>query len=49
MYDFQYILSVIKSDLPTDENDSPILFDENEIILKLNDKDETGTLFGFEF
>ena len=48
-YDFQYILSVIKSDLPTDENDSPILFDENEIILKLNDKDETGTLFGFEF
>lgn len=48
-YDFQYILSVIKSDLPTDENDSPILFDENEIILKLNDKDEIGTLFGFEF
>lgn len=48
-YNFQYILSVIKSDLPTDENDSPILFDENEIILKLNDKDETGTLFGFEF
>lgn len=48
-YDFQYILSAIKSDLPTDENDKPIFFDKDEVILELNDKDETGTLFGFEF
>lgn len=48
-YDFQYILSVIKSDLPTDENDKPIFFNKDEIILELNDKDETGTLFGFVF
>lgn len=48
-YDFQYILSVIKSDLPTDENDKPIFFDKDEIILELNDKDEIGTLFGFVF
>lgn len=48
-YDFQYILSVIKSALPTDENDKPIFFDKDEIILELNDKDEIGTLFGFVF
>lgn len=48
-YDIQYILSVIKADLPKDENENPIHFSNNEIVLKLNDKDETGTLFGFEF
>ncbi|MCR6638985.1 MAG: DUF2326 domain-containing protein [Sporocytophaga sp.] len=48
-YDIQYILSVIKSDLPTDENDNPIYFSKKDIVLELNDKDESGTLFGFEF
>ena len=48
-HDIQYILSVIKSDLPTDEEDNPIYFNGNEIVLELNDKDESGTLFGFEF
>ena len=47
-YDFQYIISVIKSDLPTD-NDECIQFVNNGIILELNDKDENGTLFGFSF
>jgi uncharacterized protein YydD (DUF2326 family) len=48
-YNIQYILSVIKSDLPVDENDSILYFKENEIILTLNDKNEEGTLFGFSF
>lgn len=47
--DIQYILSVIKSDLPTDENDNLIYFSNENIILELNDKNEFGTLFGFEF
>lgn len=45
----QYILSVIKSDLPFNENENRIEFPESEIILKLNDKGPEGTLFGFEF
>lgn len=48
-YNLQYILSVIKSDLPHNENDDFIYFNENEIVLKLHDRDESGTLFGFEF
>lgn len=48
-YDIQYILSVIKSDLPTDEEDNPIYFSKENIVLELNDKNELGTLFGFEF
>mgnify|MGYP000713132438 CR=1 FL=1 len=48
-HDIQYILSVIKADLPIDENEQAIYFSDNEIILKLNDNDEKGTLFGFEF
>jgi uncharacterized protein YydD (DUF2326 family) len=48
-YDIQYILSVIKSDLPTDENDNPMYFNKQDIMLELNDKNESGTLFGFEF
>jgi uncharacterized protein YydD (DUF2326 family) len=47
--DLQYILSVIKSDLPLDQEDNVIYFDDNDIILKLHDNDKTGTLFGFEF
>lgn len=49
-YDFQYILSVIKSDLPFDDLDNKfIYFNDDEIVLKLHDRDESGTLFGFEF
>jgi len=47
--DFQYILSVIKSDLPADEEDLPLYFSSEDIVLNLHDRDETGTLFGFEF
>ncbi|GEM_PF-140687 len=47
-YDFQYILSAIKSDLPVDNEDRPVYFSDEETILRL-DKDEVGTLFGFEF
>lgn len=48
-FDLQYILSIIKSDLPLDTNDNLIYFSDQEIILKLYGKDESGTLFGFEF
>lgn len=48
-HDIQYILSVIKSDLPTDEHDSPIYFEKQYVVMDLNDKNEAGTLFGFEF
>ena len=48
-FNIQYILSVIKSDLPVDENDSIIYFNNNELVLKLNDTNEEGTLFGFSF
>ncbi|WP_026726200.1 DUF2326 domain-containing protein [Flavobacterium sasangense] len=47
--DIQYILSVIKSDLPVNESDEFIYFNKSEIVLELNDKNESGTLFGFEF
>jgi len=48
-YDLQYILSVIKSDLPIDNQDQFLFFPENEVILKLDDQGPKGTLFGFEF
>ncbi|WP_143961211.1 DUF2326 domain-containing protein [Litoribacter populi] len=47
-YDFQYILSAIKSDLPVDENEQPIYFPKQETVLLL-DKESKGPLFGFEF
>lgn len=48
-YKLQYILSVIKSDLPVDIEEKPIEFSNKDIVLRLHDKDSTGTLFGFEF
>lgn len=48
-YKIQYILSTIKSDLPLDISNEIQEFKENEIVLKLHDKDISGTLFGFEF
>lgn len=47
--DIQYILSVIKSDLPVNEKDEFIYFNKDKVVLELNDRDESGTLFGFEF
>jgi len=41
-YDIQYIVTLIDSDLPKDEQD---IINENEICLKLNDKDNNGKLF----
>ncbi len=48
-YDFQYILSVIKSDLPVDNEDKIIEFSNDQIVLRLHDQNPSGTLFGFEF
>lgn len=45
----QYILSVIKSDLPVGEDERFVEFTDDQIVLKLHDKDPSGTLFGFEF
>ena len=48
-YKIQYILSAIKSDLPLDISNEIQDFKDDEIILKLHDKDISGTLFGFDF
>ncbi len=48
-YNIQYILSIIKDDLPRDENDNPIMFTEDEIIMELHDKDNSGKLFKTSF
>jgi uncharacterized protein YydD (DUF2326 family) len=41
----QYILTLIDSDLPRDENGDRIEFPENEIILRLSDEGQSGRLF----
>lgn len=48
-YNIQYILSIIKDDLPRDENDAPIMFSKEEIIMELHDKDDSGKLFKTSF
>ena len=48
-YNIQYILSIIKDDLPRDENDNPILFSDEEIVMSLDDKDNNGKLFKTSF
>lgn len=48
-YNIQYILSIIKDDLPRDENDNPIMFTNDEIIMELHDKDNSGKLFKTSF
>lgn len=45
----QYIFSAIKSDLPIDIEGEIVEFSDKDIVLKLHDKDPSGTLFGFEF
>lgn len=48
-YDLQYMLSVIESDLPVCENGERFQFSYDDVVLRLHDKDESGTLFGLEF
>jgi len=48
-YQVQYIFSIIKDDLPTNDKDLPIKFSDTEVVLNLSDKDEKETLFGFKF
>jgi uncharacterized protein YydD (DUF2326 family) len=44
-YNIQYILSVIESDLPRDDYDKKIFFDDHQVILHLHDKGKDGRLF----
>lgn len=48
-YGIQYIFTIIRDEVPYDKENQPIEFSDEEIILELHDKDETGTLFGFTF
>jgi len=48
-YNIQYILSIIKDDLPRDEKDNFIMFDKDEIIMELHDKNNDGKLFKTSF
>ena len=48
-YNIQYILSIIKDDLPRNESDNPIMFGNDEIIMELHDRDYEGKLFKTSF
>ena len=48
-YGLQYIMTVIDSDLPMDESGKVVLFDDNEICLRLHDRDDSGKLFKRSF
>lgn len=48
-YNIQYIFSIIKDDLPRDENDNFVKFNDDEIIMKLHDKNNDGKLFKTSF
>lgn len=48
-YDLQYILTVIESDIPRDEMDKMAAFPDEEIVLKLHDRDDSGRLFEMGF
>ena len=43
--DLQYILTVIESDIPRDEMDKIAGFPDEEIVLRLHDRDDSGRLF----
>lgn len=45
VYDIQYILTVIDSDLPRSASDEKLYFQENEIVLQLHDGGDDGRLF----
>ncbi len=44
-YNLQYIITLIDSDLPKDDQNKIIKFSKNEICLTLHDKDDSGKLF----
>lgn len=48
-YNLQYILSLIDSDIPTDEKGEKYKFPADEICLELNDRDDSGKLFLHSF
>lgn len=48
-YDLQYICSVIEDELPRDNSGKFVKFSEAEIVLRLNDKDDSGKLFLMSF
>lgn len=48
-YDLQYIMTLIDSDLPRDELENKVVFPDDEIVLKLHDRDDTGRLFEMSF
>ena len=48
-YNLQYILTLIDSDLPKDENGKTINFPINEVCLWLHDRDDSGKLFKKSF
>ena len=48
-YNLQYILTLIDSDLPKNEKNEVIQFPPDEICLELDDKDDSGKLFGISF
>ena len=44
-YNIQYIISLIDSDVPIQKDGSKYSFNQDEICLELNDKDNSGKLF----
>ncbi len=48
-YKLQYILTLIDSDLPKDENENILYFPDDEVCLRLHDKDDSGKLFKKSF
>ncbi len=48
-YDLQYILTIIDSDIPRDDMDKTIVFSDEEVILRLHDRDDSGRLFEMSF
>jgi uncharacterized protein YydD (DUF2326 family) len=48
-YDLQYILTVIESDIPRDEMDKIAAFPDEDIVLRLHDRDDSGRLFEMGF
>jgi uncharacterized protein YydD (DUF2326 family) len=48
-YGLQYIMTLIDSDVPHDEVGKPTTFPDEEIVLRLHDRDDSGRLFEMGF
>lgn len=48
-FGIQYILTLIDSDMPRDEMDRAVVFPDDEIILRLHERDDSGRLFEMSF